>query len=140
MKKIKYTGKVWHLYKPVKETSLYGQIVNDPANANVSIIKPMILLFLYIYIYPNFICQEIVNKLYHLHKRNPHVSEYLIIEFCIHVTGFQHFKLGNVHNLNDTSAKTIVKSLEEPESVNASQPLKVCGMFCLLIIQRLHIY
>lgn len=35
--KIRYIGNFWNLYKPVKENSLYGQVVLDPAHAQVSL-------------------------------------------------------------------------------------------------------
>lgn len=34
--KIKYTGHLWKIYKPETEKSLYGMIILDPSNADVS--------------------------------------------------------------------------------------------------------
>lgn len=34
--RIKHIGTIWDLYKPLNEKSLYGQIVSDPANVQVS--------------------------------------------------------------------------------------------------------
>lgn len=35
--RINHTGTIWNLYKPLNEKSLYGQIVSDPANVQVSL-------------------------------------------------------------------------------------------------------
>lgn len=34
--RIKHIGIIWDLYKPLNKKSLYGQIVSDPANVQVS--------------------------------------------------------------------------------------------------------
>ncbi|CAH1119705.1 unnamed protein product [Phaedon cochleariae] len=87
--RIKYTGTIWELYKPLNKHTLYAKILDDPCNT-----------------------QDIVTELFMLYNQKPQKAVLSIIQFCVDVAGFQNYDV-SAFSFKDNDAKVIIDSLEE---------------------------
>ncbi|CAH1975143.1 unnamed protein product [Acanthoscelides obtectus] len=98
MRRIKYSGKIWNLHKPLVEGSLYGEVLANPAGA-----------------------KEHVKNLYSLYQQNRKKATVRLAQFTVDVAGFQKFDLSKIAGLDFgkdvTDRMKAIKVLREQDSL-----------------------
>ncbi|KAG5867175.1 hypothetical protein JTB14_030925 [Gonioctena quinquepunctata] len=98
--RLKYTGTIWNLYKPLVEKTLYDKILNEPGNA-----------------------QEIVGDFFLSYHRKPQRTVRRLIKLCVDLAGFQNFDASQ-YTFEENSAKKLMSLLETDEVMDGNKNIK----------------